>query len=103
VTSLVVVPLLTRRWLRIGLRRLFTEMWIRPLAAVAPFAAALWAIEHWWPAAGLLHFFLQVAAALPVAAAGAWLVALDPDQRQAYAGTHVARARAMVRRLRRER
>jgi len=32
---------------------------------------------------------------------GVWLLALDPDQRQAYAGPYVARARAAVRRLRR--
>jgi hypothetical protein len=36
-----------------------------------------------WPASNLFGFFGQVVAVLPVAAAGAWFVALTSSERQA--------------------
>jgi O-antigen/teichoic acid export membrane protein len=98
--TLVVFPLVARRRLGIGVLRLFLQAWIRPFAALVPFATATWLVERWWPAHGLLMFFVQVAAVLPLAAAGTWLLALDPDQRREYLARHLAHVLALVRRPR---
>ena len=61
-----------------------SRIWLRPIIAMIPFAAATYAIERFWPAHHLTTFFAGVAVALPVAVAGAWLLALSPDDREAY-------------------
>jgi len=87
VTTLLVTPWIVRRVLGTPLATIWTEMWLRPLAAMAPFAAATWAVERLAPARGLAAFFAGVAVALPVAAAGAWLVALTAEERRALAAS----------------
>ena len=83
VTTLLVTPWMVRRVMGTPLRTIWREMWLRPIAAMVPFAAATWAVEHRWPAHGLASFFAGVVLTLPVAAAGAWLVALTADERRA--------------------
>ncbi|MGH7822005.1 MAG: oligosaccharide flippase family protein [Candidatus Binatia bacterium] len=53
----------------------------RPALAMLPFAAACAGVELWWRPAGLLLFFVQIGAALPLAVLGAWIVALDAPER----------------------
>jgi len=71
---------------------------LRPALAVLPFAAACQAAEIWWHPAGLVSFFAQIAALLPLAAVGAWAIALDPPERAQVAaafgrGWHSLRSR----------
>jgi len=54
---------------------------IRPTLAIIPFALATIWMEHSWGADGLGVFFAQVTLALPLAAAGGWLAALDAPER----------------------
>lgn len=61
-----------------------TYLWqavFRPAVAVLPYAVACQAIDRWWPPASLWMFFAQIAAVLPLAAVGAWAIALDPQER----------------------
>jgi O-antigen/teichoic acid export membrane protein len=67
---------------------------IRPALAALPFAAACQAVEVWWPPAGLWLFFAQIALLLPLAALGAWVVALDPHERAMILGTLESRWRS---------
>ncbi len=53
----------------------------RPALAALPFAAACAAVETWWRPASLWLFFAQICALLPIAALGAWIVALDAPER----------------------
>ena len=81
VTSVVVFPWLARRLMGIPLRTYFFESWLRPLAAMAPFAAGTLVVEHYWPAGNLVSFFAGVMLVIPLAAAGAWFAALNTDER----------------------
>ena len=87
VTTLLVTPWMVRRVLGTPLPTIWRELWLRPIAAMIPFAAATWAVERVSPARGLTGFFAGVALALPVAAAGAWVVALTPGERRAVAAS----------------
>lgn len=90
VTSLLVFPWMARRMLGTRLPDLWMRMWLRPLAAMLPFLAVTVAIERFWPAHHLVTFFAGVAVALPLAAAGAWLVGLSGAERRAYGERLVA-------------
>ncbi len=80
-TSLLWWPWYVRRVTGIPVIKFLVSSWLRPVCAMLPFAAATLLTETQWPAAGLSIFFLQVALLLPMAAAGAWLVALNADDR----------------------
>jgi O-antigen/teichoic acid export membrane protein len=58
------------------------EAILRPGLAMLPFALMCEAVDVWWPAATLWLFFAQIALLLPLAALGAWMVALDPSERE---------------------
>jgi O-antigen/teichoic acid export membrane protein len=85
VTTLVVIPWLVRRVLGTSARDLWIGFWLRPIAAMFPFFAVTYVIERVWTAHGLLAFFAGVAAALPVAAAGAWFIGIPGGDRREYA------------------
>ena len=53
----------------------------RPALAVLPFAAACAAVEIWWRPASLWLLFAQIGATLPLAALGAWTIALAAPER----------------------
>ena len=74
-------PILFGRSLRLRVRMIWREMWIRPTVAIVPFAAASYLMERFWEPAGLLLFFSQIAVILPLVALGAWWAALDPAER----------------------
>ena len=52
----------------------FWQSWIRPLIAAVPFAIACFVEDRRWVATDLFRFFLQIAAILPIFAAGTLLV-----------------------------
>lgn len=84
VTSLLVIPWALRRALGVPLGRLYVQFWLRPLAAMAPFAVASAWVESQWPARGLVVYFLQVAAMLPIAGLGAWIVGSPASERSLF-------------------
>jgi O-antigen/teichoic acid export membrane protein len=94
VTTVLIVPWVVQRVLRLPIATTATELWIRPLLAMVPFAAATLAVERLWPAHGLIEFFAGVAVALPAALLGAWFIAFSSPERRAYAAAITARFRA---------
>lgn len=83
ISSLVFVPAVLRRLHGIPLREIWWEMWIRPALAMAPFTVALLLVERFWVTTSVIGFFLQIAAVLPVALAGALWLGLSSEERQA--------------------
>jgi O-antigen/teichoic acid export membrane protein len=98
VLSVGLLPALCRRYFGLSRRAMVQQIWLRPLLAMVPFAAALVAIERWWPAAGYLLFFSQVALALPLAALGGLYIGLGAGERQALLVPLQARVRQRFRR-----
>lgn len=85
VTTLLVIPWLVRRLLGTRLRDVWMRFWLRPLAALLPFLAMTYVVEHTWAAHSLLAFFAGVVAALPLAAAGVWFIGFSGSERREYA------------------
>ena len=81
--SLVTLPWYAQRHLGIRWTDYYWSSWIRPMLSMVPFAAATILIERLWPASHMIGFFAGVAAALLVAAIGAWAFAMDPEERLA--------------------
>jgi O-antigen/teichoic acid export membrane protein len=79
--SLFLGPWFARRWLHVPVHDFAMHAWVRPLAAMIPFAVANAVVDGAWPAQNLLVFFAQVALLLPLAGAGAWLVGLERNER----------------------
>jgi O-antigen/teichoic acid export membrane protein len=82
VSWLLVMPWYARRTLGIPLRDYWTQIWLRPLVAMIPFAVGTAVIDAYWPAQNLVSYFAGVTALLPLAVAGAWAVALEPPERE---------------------
>jgi O-antigen/teichoic acid export membrane protein len=78
-----ILPRIFGQVLDIRLGTLWMEAWVRPTLAMVPFLAASWATERLTSPSSLLVFFAEVAALLPIAVIGAWLVALSNDERTA--------------------
>ena len=93
--SILVIPWYVRRILGISAWHTWLEFWVRPLLAMVPFMLASYAVERLWPAGSLLEFFLQVAAILPVALGGTWLVGLEPNERSSYSLPLIRRFRTL--------
>ena len=81
IVSGVIGPWYAERTLRIPLRRFWLDAFVRPAVAIAPFALASYLIDRTYPAPGLVVFFAQVVALLPLAAAADWVVCLSPSER----------------------
>ena len=79
--SVLAFPLLARQRLDIPPTSIWWQVWLRPLLAMAPFAVLSILVDRHFDADGYLSFFAEVLALLPVAAAGAYLVGLDGDER----------------------
>jgi len=82
--ALIAGPWYLRRELGINARSFSFNAWVRPTAAMVPFAVGTYAIERAWSAPGLTIFFTQVAVALPLAGLGAWLLGLSAAERADY-------------------
>jgi O-antigen/teichoic acid export membrane protein len=70
VSQIVLWPRYISTLFRLTVWSYFRECWIRPALATAPFCLACVWTEHHWGAASMLHFFLQIAAALPLIPVG---------------------------------
>ena len=83
--GLCAIPWLLKRHVAVSPRRTITEFWLRPLAAGIPFAIATLLVQRWWPASGLVSFFAQILAILPLMLAGVWIAGLTAAERLACA------------------
>jgi O-antigen/teichoic acid export membrane protein len=81
--SLLFMPWFLNRHLGLGTAAIYRDFWVRPIVAMLPYAAATSLVEALWPAVSLIIFFTQVGLLLPIAAVGAWLVALTENERRA--------------------
>ncbi len=82
IVTMVVSPALLRRVVGIAPSEIVTQVWLRPLMAMVPFALASWLLETRTSPNSILAFFLQVVMILPIAAAGIWAWAINPTMRQ---------------------
>jgi hypothetical protein len=82
----VIGPWYVRRHLGVPLRTFWLSVIVQPTLAMIPFALGTYAMDRLWPAQHLPAYFAQVALALPLAVAGAWLLALTPAERLAWSG-----------------
>jgi O-antigen/teichoic acid export membrane protein len=66
VSQMVLWPRYLSKLLDLTVWRYFRECWIRPALASGPFCVACIWSDHFWRATSLVHFILQIAAALPL-------------------------------------
>jgi len=79
--SLVVAPIYANRAVGVSISKFWLRVWVLPFIAFVPFAIISYFTERFWPASNLLVYFLQIAAAMPAAAIGAWYVCLSRSTR----------------------
>ncbi len=91
IMTLLVGPWYVRRQLGVPLTTFWMNTHVRPVLAIVPFAIASYYIEHVWGAPNLVVYFGQVALTLPLAAVGAWIVALTPEERRVISSMFVRR------------
>jgi Mn2+/Fe2+ NRAMP family transporter len=72
---------MARRTFAIAPATMWRRAWVQPVAAMVPFVVATIVMERNWHADGYALFFFQVALALPLAAAGAFLLGLNAAER----------------------
>jgi len=66
VSQIVLWPRYISKLLDLTVWSYFRECWIRPALASAPFCVACLWTDHYWSATSMVHFFLQIAALLPL-------------------------------------
>lgn len=81
VSSVVVMPWYVHRHAGVPPAKYALNAWVRPFAAIVPFAVGTALIDHYWVARGLVSYFAGVVAVLPLALAGAWWLAFDDADR----------------------
>jgi hypothetical protein len=81
IVSVAFWPAFLRKTVGIPVGSFLRDTWVRPLAAIVPFAACTYVSERFWPASSLAFFFLQVGLLLPVAALGGWYFCLTIENR----------------------
>ena len=92
--ALFFAPWFCSRKLGVSVREYATQAWIRPIAAMVPFALLSFVIDRNWVVPNMFAFFGQVALAMPVAVAGTWMVGLEqPERDQLIGWFRTARAR----------
>jgi O-antigen/teichoic acid export membrane protein len=84
-SSLFFWPLYLHRATGVPVRLFLSTAWLRPALAVAPFTAATYLLERFWPAGSLTAFLVQVALCTPLALAGGWWLCLSSELRAALA------------------
>jgi O-antigen/teichoic acid export membrane protein len=86
IPSLVVtcgfLPWYARRAVGVSIRAQIIQFWVRPLAAMIPFAIATYIVEHRAPPTNLVAFFGQVASIVGIAFAGTWVIGMTPLERR---------------------
>ncbi|HEX4632716.1 MAG TPA: oligosaccharide flippase family protein [Gemmatimonadales bacterium] len=81
VSSVIVMPWYVHRSVGASPLKYLVEAWVRPIAALIPFAAGTWLIDRYWVAHHLITYFAGVAVLLPVALLGAWLIAFEDEDK----------------------
>jgi hypothetical protein len=71
---------------------------VRTNLAMLPFALGTWAVEEWSRPSGLVRFFAEIAAVLPLAVFGAWVLGLSRDERVTVKGALLSRLPRAARR-----
>jgi len=66
VSQIVLWPRYISKLLDLTVWSYFRECWIRPALATAPFCLGCLWTEHYWGVTSMVHFFVQIAAALPL-------------------------------------
>jgi O-antigen/teichoic acid export membrane protein len=66
VSQIVLWPRYLSKLLDLTVWSYFRECWIRPALATAPFCLACFWTDHYWGVTSMVHFFLQIAAVLPL-------------------------------------
>lgn len=66
VSQIVLWPRYLSKLLDLTVWSYFRECWIRPALSTAPFCLACLWTEHHWGVTSMVHFFLQIAAVLPL-------------------------------------
>jgi O-antigen/teichoic acid export membrane protein len=66
VSQIVLWPRYLSKLLGLSVWSYFRECWIRPALATAPFCLACLWTDHYWGVTSMAHFFLQIAAVLPL-------------------------------------
>ena len=66
VSQLVLWPRYLSKLFDLTVWSYFRECWIRPALATAPFCLACLWTDHYWGVTSMVHFFLQIAAVLPL-------------------------------------
>ncbi len=84
--ALVMCVAYARKVLHISIGEYYMHALVRPIIAIAPFAAVSYGIEITWPASNLAVFFLQVTLVIPVAILGSWIFGLKSSERNNYIG-----------------
>ena len=78
-----------------SVRNYWWQAIVRPGLAMIPFAVLCAAVDQWWPTASLWLFFAQIALLLPLAALGAWMISLDPTEREMIVSAFESRWRSL--------
>lgn len=86
IMALGFAPWFCSRKLGVPAKEYAMHAWVRPLAAMLPFAVVSYVIDRTWMAPNVFYFFGQVALTMPLAIAGTWIVALEPDEREQLRG-----------------
>ena len=86
IMALFFAPWFCRKKLGIPAKEYAMHAWIRPLAAMLPFAVVSYLIDRTWTAPNMSYFFGQIAITMPLAIAGTWIVGLDQDERERLRG-----------------
>lgn len=66
VSQIVLWPRYISKLLGLTVWSYYRECWIRPALATAPFCLACLWTDHYWGVTSMVHFFVQIAAALPL-------------------------------------
>jgi O-antigen/teichoic acid export membrane protein len=97
-TSLVFAPAYARRVLGTPILVYLWQGVVRTNLAMLPFALGTWAVEEWSRPSGLVRFFAEIAAVLPLAVFGAWVLGLSRDERVTVKGALLSRLPRAARR-----
>lgn len=82
VMVVIVLPLIAGRVVGATLPRFYSQAYVRPLLAIAPFVAAAYWIDSAYPAESLIGFFLRILGLLMLYLPCAFTIVLDAAERQ---------------------
>lgn len=81
IVSAIVGPWYAREAIGVHLPTFWKDVFVLPALAMIPFGAASYAVEHYWPAHGVMIYFARVLALLPLAVFSVWYVCLRGEER----------------------